>query len=169
LIDQHAAHERVAFEELMQAWKARNIPVQDFLLPLPLTFSGERLEALMSAAPDLETVGLTLEQLGPETVAVRSAPDILKESAIERALRWLADEMVESGGSFALEKVVGELFATMACHSVVRAGQALSLQEMTSLLRQMDRFAWSSFCPHGRPVFVEYSFQQLERDFGRRS
>lgn len=168
LIDQHAAHERVAFEELMQAWKARNMPIQDFLLPLPLTFSGERLEALMTAAPELETVGLTLEQLGPETVAVRSAPNILKDVAIERALRWLADEMLESGGSFALEKVVGELFATMACHSVVRAGQALSLEEMRSLLQQMDRFAWSSFCPHGRPVFVEYSFQQLERDFGRR-
>lgn len=66
-----------------------------------------------------------------------------------------------------MEKVVGDLCATMACHSVVRAGQALSLEQMRTLLQEMDKFPLSSFCPHGRPVSVEYPYAKLEKDFGR--
>ena len=73
----------------------------------------------------------------------------------------------EKGGSFALEKVISDICATLACHSVVRAGQALSEEQMLSLLKQMDEYAMSSFCPHGRPVYVEYPFTKVEKDFGR--
>ena len=166
-VDQHAAHERVAFEELMLAWREGRIEVQNFLLPLTMSMDGEQVEALLTQSQELEKMGLVVEQLGPESVAVRSAPAILKEAGIDKALRWLAEEIVDKGGSFALERVVADLCATMACHSVIRAGQALSIEEMKSLLREMDRFPLSSFCPHGRPVFVEYPFHKLERDFGR--
>jgi DNA mismatch repair protein MutL len=63
--------------------------------------------------------------------------------------------------------MIADMFASMACHSVVRAGQVLGIEEMQSLLSQMDEFGLSSFCPHGRPVFVEYPFRELEKDFGR--
>ena len=69
--------------------------------------------------------------------------------------------------SFQVEKTIGDLFATMACHSVVRAGQSLSIEEMTELLQSMDEFPLSSFCPHGRPVSVEMSFFEIEKLFGR--
>lgn len=166
-VDQHAAHERVAFEDLMAAWKDGKIEVQNFLLPLTFNLDPEQIEALMEQVPYLEKMGLAVEQMGPESVAVRSAPALLKESGIAKALKWLGEEIVDKGGSFALEKVIADLCATMACHSVVRAGQALSLEEMKGLLREMDRHPLSSFCPHGRPVFVEYPFSKLERDFGR--
>ncbi|MCB0385411.1 MAG: DNA mismatch repair protein MutL, partial [Bdellovibrionales bacterium] len=166
-VDQHAAHERVAFEDLMMAWKEGKIEVQSFLLPMTIGLDPEQIEALMEQVPDLEKMGLSIEQMGPESIAIRSAPALLKESGIERALKWLAEEIVDKGGSFALEKAVSDLCATMACHSVIRAGQALSHEEMRSLLREMDRHPLSSFCPHGRPVFVEYPFNKLERDFGR--
>jgi DNA mismatch repair protein MutL len=98
---------------------------------------------------------------------VRAKPVIIGDGALARSLQDLAREIVERGGSFALEKKIGDLCATMACHSVVRAGQALSFEQMKSLLAQMDEFPLSSFCPHGRPVSVEYPFARLERDFGR--
>jgi DNA mismatch repair protein MutL len=167
LVDQHAAHERIVFERLMKGFKNASLEVQNYLLPLALTFDGEEIEALLKGREDLERLGLTLDSMGPDTVAVRSAPAILKEAAVEKALYKFAREKIETGGSFALENTVGGLFATMACHSVVRAGQSLSREEMTSLLSQMDEFPFSAFCPHGRPVFIEKPFGEIEREFGR--
>ncbi len=167
LIDQHAAHERVGYERLMRAWREGKVERQDLLLPLTLDLDAEVVEALAARAPELARIGIELEAMGPGAVAVRSIPAGIKESAISQSLGELGREIVEKGGGFALERKIGDLCATMACHSVVRAGQALSLEQMRSLLAQMDEFPLSSFCPHGRPVSVEYPYQKLERDFGR--
>lgn len=166
-VDQHAAHERVVFEKLMTAWKGGKVDVQDFLFPLAIDMSPEKVEAILVFAKDIERLGVHIEALGPGTVGVKAAPLMIKESVLSSVLDKMAHEIVEQGGSFSLEKVVGDICATMACHSVVRAGQALGLEQMRSLLRDMDMFPLSSFCPHGRPVSVEYPFYKLEKDFGR--
>ncbi len=167
LIDQHAAHERVVFETLMNSWNTGRKEVQNFLLPLSLGIEADHLEAIMSRVSDLDKLGIGVEQSGPESLSVHCCPVILKESGVEKALRWLGEDLVSKGGSFAFEKIVGDLFATMACHSVIRAGQSLSVGEMKSLLEQMDEFPFSSFCPHGRPVFIDYPFRKIEKEFGR--
>jgi DNA mismatch repair protein MutL len=167
IVDQHAAHERVMFEKLMKAWKGGQIDIQEFLFPLAIDLSAERVEALMSEKDALAKVGITLETLGPETIGVRSAPALLKETALHQVLEKMSQDLVDQGGSHFLERKMGDVLATMACHSAVRAGQALSLEEMRALLQQMDEFPLSSFCPHGRPVSVEYPFYKLEKDFGR--
>lgn len=167
LIDQHAAHERVLFETLMNSWNTGRKEVQNFLLPLNLGIEADHLEAIMTRAPDLEKLGIGVEQSGPESLAVNSCPVILNEAGVEKALRWLGEDLVSKGSSFAFDKIVGNFFATMACHSAIRAGQVLSIGEMKNLLKQMDEFPLSSFCPHGRPVFVDYSFRKIEKEFGR--
>lgn len=166
-VDQHAAHERVAFEQLMKAWRDSKIEAQDFLIPLTLTLPADHAEALLTLKDELARVGVNIDALGPEAIAVRSGPTLISESALLRSLQTLAQEVSERGGSYAFEKKISDLFATMACHSVVRAGQAMSSEQMKSLLEQMDEFPLSSFCPHGRPVSVEYPIYQLEKDFGR--
>lgn len=167
VVDQHAAHERVAYEHLMNGWRDGHLEVQPYLLPLTLHLQPEEVEALMRQQEALERLHINIDQSGPEAIAVRAAPALLKESAIRSALQKLAQEILSNEGSFAFEKVVGDICATMACHSVVRAGQALSADEMTSLLKQMDEFPLSGYCPHGRPVYIEYSFSQMDRQFGR--
>lgn len=167
IVDQHAAHERVNFEKLMNAWKGGKIDIQDYLFPLAIDLTPDQVEALLREKESIEKLGISIEALGPSTLGVRSAPMLLKESAVSSALQKMAYELVENGGSFSLEKKIGDILATMACHSSVRAGQALSLEEMQSLLTNMDEFPLSSFCPHGRPVSVNYAFTQLEKDFGR--
>lgn len=166
-VDQHAAHERVVFEKLMSAWKGGKVDVQDFLFPLAVDMAPEKVEALLGIAKEVERLGVHIEALGPGTVGVKAAPLMIKESILSSVLDKMASEIVEQGGSFSLERVVGDICATMACHSVVRAGQALGMEQMKSLLRDMDLFPLSSFCPHGRPVSVEYPFYKLEKDFGR--
>ncbi|HVK61370.1 MAG TPA: DNA mismatch repair endonuclease MutL [Bdellovibrionales bacterium] len=167
LVDQHAAHERVAYERLMKAWLGGQAEVQPLLLPITIELEPDGAEALMSIAGELEKLGVGIDQNGPQSVALRSMPVLIKEAALAKALKGLASEIVDRGGGFALENKISDLCATMACHSVVRAGQALSFDQMKSLLSQMDEFALSSFCPHGRPVSVDYPFAKLERDFGR--
>lgn len=167
LVDQHAAHERVAYEKLMRAWTGGDVDVQTLLIPLTVELEADGAEALATVALGLEKLGVQIDQMGPQTIAVRSKPALIQDSALVKALTTLARELAEKGGSFALEKKISDLCATMACHSVVRAGQALSVEQMRNLLRQMDEFPLSSFCPHGRPVSVDYPFSKLERDFGR--
>jgi DNA mismatch repair protein MutL len=166
-VDQHAAHERVVFERLMNAWRGGKMEVQDFLFPLAIDLTPDKVEALQNLFPDLEKLGVFVETLGPSTVGVKAAPTLIKESVMSSVLDKMASEAVDLGGSFRMEKVIGDICATMACHSVVRAGQALSIEQMKSLLLEMDEFPLSSFCPHGRPVSVEYPFNKLEKDFGR--
>lgn len=167
LVDQHAAHERVAYERLMRAWLGGQMEVQQLLLPLTVELEADGAEALVSVSSDLEKLGVQIDPIGPQSIAIRTRPVAIKEPALIRAIQDLAREICERGGSFAFEKRISDLCATMACHSVVRAGQALSLEQMRSLLAQMDEFPLSSFCPHGRPVSVDYPFARLERDFGR--
>lgn len=167
LVDQHAAHERVAYEKLMRAWKGGQVDIQTLLLPFTIELESDGAEALLSVAADLEKLGVGIDQVGPQSVAIRSKPQLISEKALGKSLQTLAREISEKGGSFALEKKISDLCATMACHSVVRAGQALSVDQMRSLLSQMDEFPLSSFCPHGRPVSVDYPYAKLERDFGR--
>lgn len=166
-VDQHAAHERVAFERLMSAWKGGRIEVQQFLFPLTIDLSEEKVEGLIKMVDSLKRLGIEIEQMGPSSVGVKAAPLLLKDRILSEEIERLAIDLVERGDSFNMEKAVGDVCARLACHSVVRAGQALSVQEMRQLLHEMDEFPLSSFCPHGRPVSVDYPFLKLERDFGR--
>lgn len=167
LVDQHAAHERVVFERLMRSFRSKTIEVQTLLIPLVFDFSAEEVEVLVDHAERAESLGLTIERMGPESIAVQAIPMIVAESSVSEALRKLAHELVSHSGSEAFESAIGEIFASMACHSVIRAGQPQSPEQMKSLLVQMDEFPLSSFCPHGRPVFVRRSFSEIEREFGR--
>ena len=167
MIDQHAAHERVMFERLMENWKNKKFDIQDFLLPLSIQLSAESVDQMLALDDEFSQLGVELEKAGPETLLILSSPSFISETALVKSLSKFADEIITLGGSFSFEKKVGDVFATMACHSVVRAGQAMSLEEMKSLLVQMDEYRLSSYCPHGRNVYIEIPFTKIEKDFGR--
>ncbi len=168
-IDQHAVHERILYERLFQSWKNGAAEIQPQLVPFPLDLEEGQIEALLGLDEELNKLGVQLEPLGPNSVAIRSSPLILREKALREGLLLLAKQRLETGDSFAFEKAISGLCATLACHSAIRAGQALTPDQMRDLLTQMDEFPLSSFCPHGRPVFVEYPLSRLERDFGRQT
>lgn len=166
-VDQHAAHERVVYESLMRSWSEGKFDIQSYLFPLSLDLSEEKIEALLAQSVQIQKMGFEIEQLGPITLGLKSAPALVKDSSLPLVFDKMAHEMISRGGSYAIEKKISDLFATMACHSVVRAGQSLSVLEMQELLKSMDQFPMSSFCPHGRPVSVETPFTELEKLFGR--
>lgn len=167
LIDLHAAHERVLFERLMESYSQKKLDVQNFLIPIAVDMPGEHCEVVLRHTEDLARLGVTVAAGGPETILVESAPSWIKDKAIVDAITKFAEEVATSGGSFTWEKKLGDIFATMACHSAIRAGHAMSHEEMASLLKQMDDYKLSSYCPHGRNVYIEIPKTKLERDFGR--
>jgi DNA mismatch repair protein MutL len=169
IVDQHAAHERVLFETIMQGWREGKLDRQDLLFPLSIDLGADKVEALVSLKADLEKLGLRVEALGLSTLGVSSIPAVIKESSLPPILDRIATEMLEQGGTFTFERKVSDLAASMACHSAIRAGQSLSLPEMGALLESMDQYSFSSFCPHGRPVSISKSLMDIEKDFGRRN
>jgi len=167
LIDQHAAHERVLFEKIMGDWKTGRVEVQNYLIPLVLDFESHMIEALQKVEESLGQFGILFDLLSPESIAIRSGPAIMKESAISEALSRLVHQLTHTQSDFAFEKAMGDLAASLACHSAIRAGQSLSSEEMKALLSEMDRDHFSTYCPHGRPVYQEMTFTSLDREFGR--
>ncbi|HPI40723.1 MAG TPA: DNA mismatch repair endonuclease MutL [Pseudobdellovibrionaceae bacterium] len=167
LVDQHAAHERVLFEKIMAGIKKKNLETQEFLFPLAVDLTPEKLEALQNVSSSLYDMGISIEVLGPSTLGIKSAPPLIKESVLPEILEKLSQQIIDHGHGFALEHYLAEIVSSMACHSAVRAGQSLSLEAMKALLVQMDEYPLSSFCPHGRPVSVDYPVTKIERDFGR--
>ncbi len=166
-IDQHAAHERVMFEKLIASIRSGQIEVQNFLMPPVVEVSEDAAAALMAAKGELAEWGLYIDLLGPSQVVVNGAPALAKSEALPALIEKLANDYVSQGGSHSLENRLADRVATLACHSAIRAGQSLGHEEMKALLEQMDEFPQSSFCPHGRPVYVQQTFRGLERDFGR--
>jgi DNA mismatch repair protein MutL len=167
LIDQHAAHERVAFERLRVACRAGGLVTQVMLVPQPIEVGVGEVELLAAAASDLSACGLELESFGERTVLVRAVPAQLPLDAVAPLVRGVAADLGEAERSRALESRMDALLATIACHSVVRVGQRLSEAEMRALLEAMDSVDLNSTCPHGRPVARRLSRVEIERRFGR--
>jgi DNA mismatch repair protein MutL len=163
LIDQHAAHERVLFERIERQRAQREIEVQGLLEPVPLEVSPRQEAELWSHYQELAEFGFAIEPFGGKTFLVRAVPAIVHDRDWAGMLRELLDSLSEGDESNWAETVI----ITMACHSAVRAGQALTDSEMRELVRQLEQAATPHTCPHGRPTMIHLSYGQLKKDFGR--
>jgi DNA mismatch repair protein MutL len=166
LIDQHAAHERVEFQRLRERSSRRDVPVQRLLLPHTVDLPPPQLAIVADAAEVLGAAGFEVEPFGGATVAIKAMPAGLRHDP-EVVLRELLADLVDRGGSRAVEERLDHLVATVACHSVVRAGDALSPREAEALLASMDGVDFRGHCPHGRPVLLRIGVPEIARRFGR--
>jgi len=163
LIDQHAAHERILFEKIGQQRSQREIEVQGLLEPMTLEVSPRQEAILKSRYQDLAQFGFAIEPFGDRTFLARALPALLHDKDWAGMLRELLDSLSQGDKSDWAEDVT----RTMACHSAVRAGQALSETEMRELVRQLEGSATPHTCPHGRPTMIHLSSGQLKKEFGR--
>ena len=166
LVDQHAAHERILFEKLLNSTKNKSSDIQKHLIPLKIELEEAEIEVAQKMKADFESLGIQMT-IQNSFCEIFASPPWIKEEVIKKSIQQLTESHIQSGESFTKEKVISDICASLACHSAIRAGKVLTVAEMENLLEQMDRFAIASFCPHGRPVFVEYSLHRIEKDFGR--
>jgi DNA mismatch repair protein MutL len=167
IVDQHAAHERLVFEELRKAMHSKRMPSQVLLIPEIVDLPEEDCDRLMVHAEELANLGLAVERFGPGAVAVRETPAMLGEVDAQGLVRQLADEIAEWDTSSGLAAKLEYVAATMACHGSVRSGRRLRPEEMNALLRQMEATPGSGQCNHGRPTYIELKLSDIERLFGR--
>jgi DNA mismatch repair protein MutL len=168
IVDQHAAHERLLHEKLKNQLEAEGVKRQALLLPEVVDVGEDGARRLTQRAAELATMGLVLEPFGLGAVVVREMPALLGEADIQGLVRDLADELAEMGDHLSLKEKVEEVCGTLACHTSVRAGRRLTVEEMNALLRQMEATPHSGQCNHGRPTYVELKLADIERLFGRR-
>jgi len=168
IVDQHAAHERLVHERLKSQLEAQGVKRQALLLPEVVEIGEDGARRLTQRAAELADMGLVLEPFGLGAVVVRETPSVLGELDIQGLVRDLADELAEMGDHLSLKEKVEEVCGTLACHTSVRAGRRLTVEEMNALLRQMEATPHSGQCNHGRPTYVELKLADIERLFGRR-
>ncbi|MEM9965062.1 MAG: DNA mismatch repair endonuclease MutL [Asticcacaulis sp.] len=168
IVDQHAAHERLVYEQMKQMMATGNVARQTLLIPEAVDLDAADTARLMGLKDEFEAYGLMIEAFGPTTVLVREVPALIGDGDVAGLIRDLADEIAEHGQALALKERMAEICGNMACRNSVRAGRRLNANEMNALLRQMEATPHSGQCNHGRPTYVELKLKDIEKLFGRR-
>ena len=168
IVDQHAAHERLVYEQMKDALAQNGITRQALLIPEVVELDEADARRIADHAAELAEFGLVVEPFGGNAVVVRETPALLGEVDAGALIRDLADDLAEHGEALVLKDRLADISSTMACHGSVRAGRRLNGDEMNALLRQMEATPNSGQCNHGRPTYVELKLADIERLFGRR-
>ncbi len=167
LIDQHAAHERVLYDEVRRAAAGSGLAIQPLLFPDVFPATPAEVRLAETNQEELLRYGLEVEAAGPESLAVRGVPGLLRKADYPDLVRQVLADFEGSGGSPTVEARIDRVHATIACHAAVRAGDAMSPEEVRALLAAMDRTELGAYCPHGRPVVARIGHGELARLFDR--
>jgi len=167
IIDQHVAHERVLFERVMQRLVAGGLESQRLLDPLLVELPDAQRRVLLARRGELERFGFEIEEFGGESLRVSALPALLRAGECEAALRAMSEDLegLESGAP--VDEALRRIAATTACHSAVRAHDPLSIEQMRHILDELKQTAYSTVCPHGRPVVLRLTRREIEKNFQR--
>ncbi len=167
IVDMHAAHERILYEQFKRALSERSIAVQPLLLPISMPADAVEIGTAEEERETLDALGFDLAALSPTTLAIRAVPALLKDADLPALARAVLADLHAYGGSRVLTERQHELLGTLACHHAVRANRRLTIDEMNALLRQMEATERADQCNHGRPTWYQLSIADLDRLFMR--
>ena len=167
IIDQHVAHERVLFERIMERLTTESLESQRLLIPAVLELPAAERAALLSKSDALARFGFEVEEFGGESIKVTSMPALVPVNECETALRALAEDLEGLDRGLRLEDALKQIAATTACHAAVKAHYPLTLEKMHHILEELRATAYSTVCPHGRPVMLRITRREIEKNFDR--
>ncbi len=165
LVDQHAAHERVLFDRIIQRRENSDAVSQSLLVPVSVELTPSHYTTLQDHAEAIAAYGFQVEPFGERTYLLRAVPSVLSADDPAKMLIDILDMATLEGLTRQREDVMA---ASIACHAAIRAGQAMAEPEMVALLEQLEATPNPHSCPHGRPTMIHFSSYQMEREFGRR-
>lgn len=169
IVDQHAAHERLVYEKLKHQIEDNKIVTQPLLVPEIIDLEDTQIDLLNTHQKTLYNFGLDIESFGANSIAVQSLPAILGSKIDIKGLIFdILDELKEHETLEKLEKSIHEKLSSAACHGSIRSGRRMNVDEMNTLLRQMEQTEKSGHCNHGRPTYIKLDLKDIEKLFGRR-
>ena len=167
IIDQHVAHERVLFERVMERLTAGAIESQLLLVPLLIELEPSAVDALLARNEELRRLGFEVEAFGGSTLKVSAVPALLTAADASKALRALGDDLEGLDRGAQVQEALQRIAATTACHAAVKANDPLTYEKMTHILEELRQTAYSTVCPHGRPVMLRLTRREIEKNFER--
>ena len=167
IIDQHVAHERVLFERIMEKLTTESLESQRLLIPVVLELPPAERAALVSKAEALAKFGFEVEEFGGDSIKLTAVPALLDPNECDSALRALAEDLEGLDRGLRIEDALKQIAATTACHAAVKAHYPLTLEKMHHILEELRATAYSTVCPHGRPVMLRITRREIEKNFDR--
>jgi len=167
IVDQHVAHERVLFERIMERLTTGRLESQRLLEPMLVELPPAAREGLAAHAAELERLGFELEAFGGASVRVSAVPALVRREDCEAAIRALAEDLEGLDRGARVEEALRRVAATMACHAAVKANDPLTAEKMAHILEELRATAYSTVCPHGRPVMLRLTRREVEKNFQR--
>ena len=167
IIDQHVAHERVLFERITERLTTGRLESQRLLEPMLMELPPSGRQALLDRAADLDRLGFEVEEFGGDALRVSAVPVLLRREDCDAALRALAEDLEGLDRGAGVEDALKRIAATTACHAAVKANYPLSFEKMTHILEELRATAYSTVCPHGRPVMLRLTRREIEKNFDR--
>jgi len=167
VIDQHVAHERVLYERIMGRLTDGPLESQRLLTPMLMDLPPDARSALLAHTAELHQCGFEVEEFGSTSVRVTAMPAMLGREQGTQSLQALARDLEGLGGAVPVNEHLRQIAATTACHAAVKANDPLTLDKMSHILEELRLTAYSTVCPHGRPVMLRLSRREIEKNFGR--
>ncbi|HEY0566236.1 MAG TPA: DNA mismatch repair endonuclease MutL [Terriglobales bacterium] len=167
IIDQHTAHERVLFEKIMRERSERDVEGQRLLMPLVIELTPSQWPVFAEIAGELRSNGFEAEPFGSRTIAVKTAPAGIKPNDVERMLNELIDQIEREEQAMNIGKIRSRIAATVACHAAVKVNMPMEMPKLEWLLQELAKTDAPMTCPHGRPVILRYSVQDIQKAFKR--
>jgi DNA mismatch repair protein MutL len=167
VIDQHALHERILFEQFKKRIQSGDLQTQHLLIPEPIDLSAEAAARTLAERDALAELGLGVEDFGGGTILLTRYPVFLGRRSPRAALQAVVDHLMGQDRVPTREVLFNDLLSLMACHSAVRAGERLTPEQMSELIAQRHLADDHHHCPHGRPTALLFSRHDLERQFRR--
>jgi DNA mismatch repair protein MutL len=167
VVDTHAAHERITYERMKTAYDNEGIKSQPLLVPVTVNLSQREVDASEEYADELAAIGLKVQTMGPESIAVREMPALLRNADAAKLVSDVLCDFVSHGSSDSIQSHRNELLSSMACHGSVRANRKLTIVEMNALLRDMEATERSGQCNHGRPTWTVMTLSEMDKLFMR--
>jgi DNA mismatch repair protein MutL len=167
LIDQHVAHERVLFEAYLRQNLAGNLEVQRLLMPIVVELPARQLVILDNIIPELARNGFEVEPFGPRTIAIKTAPGILKPNVVEKLLLELLDGLERETQVMNIDALKRRIAASVSCHAAIKINMPLEEKKMRWLVDELMKTDVPTVCPHGRPIILRYDLREIEKAFKR--
>lgn len=167
LVDMHAAHERIVYEQMKQAIQLQSVPMQQLLAPIMIAVSEQEANLLEEDPNCFKEFGFEVDRSGKENISIRAVPQCFSDGPLEQLVRDMLADFIAHGKSTRASDDINRILGTLSCHYAVRAKRILSIPEMNALLRDMEKTAHSGQCNHGRPTIKTLSMDELDQLFLR--